>query len=106
MLQFLFNSSIYSQTLLETINLPAGDYWDGAYGMVYNNSKYWISSSRNTGGVANGIFYAVDNTGGLVDTVNIDLPWIRYSQGLAFDETDFWYVERKTARCDLFKVSA
>ncbi len=103
---FLVISSLnFSQTLLETVNLPAGNFWNGAYGMVFNDSKYWISSSWNSGGVANGIFYAVNNNGVLVDTVDIDLPWIRYSQGLAFDGTDFWYVERKTARCDLYKVS-
>lgn len=95
----------YSQTLIETVNLPAGDYWKGAYGMVYNDSEYWISSSWNSGGVANGIFYAVDDGGILVDTIDIDLPWIRYSQGLAFDGTDFWFLERKTARCDLYKVT-
>ena len=69
--------------------------------MVYENSKYWISSSSTTG---RGIFYAVDKTGILVDTIDINYPTMRESQGLAFDGTDFWYVERKTARCDLFKI--
>ncbi|MCW8805510.1 MAG: choice-of-anchor D domain-containing protein [Ignavibacteriaceae bacterium] len=102
----LFISSLcFSQTLLETINLPAGNFWNGAYGMVFNDSKYWISSSWNSGGVADGIFYALNNNGLLVDTVEIDLPWIGESQGLAFDGTDFWYVERKTARSDLYKVT-
>ena len=27
------------------------------------------------------------------------------SQGLAFDGTDFWYIDRKTARNDIFKVT-
>ena len=92
-----------SQTLLETINLPGGTFWDYSYGMVYNNSKYWISSSSSTAGKK--IIYAVNSSGIQVDVLNFDLPWIRESQGLAFDGTDFWYVERKTARCDLYKVS-
>ncbi len=71
--------------------------------MVYNNGKYWISSSSSSTG--KGIIYAVNSSGVQVDMVDFDLPWIRESQGLAFDGTDFWYVERKTARCDLYKVS-
>lgn len=99
----LFSVSSYSQTLIETVNLPSGTYWNSAYGMVYNASKYWISSSSSSTG--SGIFYAVDETGVQVDQVNINYPAMRASQGLAFDGTDFWYVERKTARCDLFKVA-
>ncbi len=92
-----------SQTLLETVNLPSGTFWDYSYGMVYNNGKYWISSSSSTAGKK--IIYAVNSSGNQVDVLNFDLTWIRESQGLAFDGTDFWYVERKTARCDLYKVS-
>src|SRR4030066_1771 len=99
----LVTSSItYSQTLLETVNLPSGTYWNSAYGMVYHNAKYWISSGATVG---NGIFYAVNSNGVQVDQVTINYPTMKASQGLAFDGTNFWYVERKTARCDLFKVS-
>ncbi len=101
-ISILFSTSTYSQTLIETINLPAGTYWNSSYGMVYDNNKYWISSSSSTG---RGIIYAVNNAGIQVDMLDFDLPWLRESQGLAFDGTDFWYVERKTARCDLYKVS-
>ncbi|MCK5346100.1 MAG: choice-of-anchor D domain-containing protein, partial [Candidatus Heimdallarchaeota archaeon] len=52
-----------------------------------------------------GNFRAVDETGVQVDQVIINYPTMRASQGLAFGGTDFWYVERKTARCDLFKVA-
>ncbi len=93
----------FSQTLLETVNLPAGTFYSSGYGMVYNNGKYWISSSSSSTG--KGIIYAVNSTGVQVDMLDFDLNWIRESQGLAFDGTDFWYVERKTARCDLYKVS-
>jgi len=99
----LLGSTNYSQTLLETIDLPTGDFWNSAYGMVYYNSKYWISSSHFQDGVGN--FRAVDETGVQVDQVIINYPTMRASQGLAFGGTDFWYVERKTARCDLFKVA-
>jgi hypothetical protein len=93
-----------SQTLLETVNLPTSTFYSYSYGMVFNNGKYWISSSSSTAG--KGIIYAVNSSGIQVDMVDFDLPWIRESQGLAFDGTDFWYVERKTARCDLYKVSS
>jgi len=92
-----------SQTLLETINLPSGTFYTYAYGMVHNNGKYWISSSSSTSG--KGIIYAVNSSGVQIDMLDFDLPWIKESQGLAFDGTDFWYVERKTARCDLYKVT-
>ncbi len=51
-----------------------------------------------------GVFYAVDEAGIIVDTLEINYPTMRESQGLAYDGTNFWYVERKTARCDLFKA--
>ena len=99
----LLVSSSYSQTLLETVNLPSGLFWNSAYGMVYNDGKYWISSSSSSNG--SGIFYAVDAMGAQVDQVHINYPTMKASQGLAFYGTNFWYVERKTARCDLFKVA-
>ncbi|HRP91629.1 MAG TPA: choice-of-anchor D domain-containing protein [Ignavibacteriaceae bacterium] len=98
---FLLATFINSQTLINTVNLPSGTFWSSGYGLVYDNSKYWISSSSSTG---RGVIYAVDEDGLLVDTVLINYPSMRESQGLAYDGTNFWYVERKTARCDLFKV--
>lgn len=94
---------VNAQTLIETVDLPGGTYWNSAYGMVYNDGKYWISSSSSSTG--RGIFYAVDATGTQVDQININYPTMRASQGLAFDGTNFWYVERKTARCDIYKVA-
>jgi outer membrane protein assembly factor BamB len=102
-LLLVVSSIILPQTLINTVNLPSGTFWNSGYGLVYENSKYWISSSSSTTG--RGILYAVDSNGNVVDTVIIvNYPTIRESQGLAFDGTYFWYVERKTARCDLFKV--
>ncbi len=94
----------YSQTLIETVDLPAGTFYSYGYGMVFNSGKYWLSSSSSTSGKH--IIYAVNSDGVQVDLLNFDRPWIRESQGLAFDGTDFWYVERKTSFCDLQKVSS
>ena len=102
----LFLTSITkAQTLVDVISLPTGTYWNSAYGLVYENSKYWISSGSNTSG--QGFFYAVDDNGNIIDTVTITgYPGFQESQGLAFDGLEFWYVDRKTARCDLFRVSS
>jgi len=94
----------YSQTLLETVNLPAETFYNYGYGLVYENGKYWISSSSSSTG--DGVIKAVNSSGNEVDQLHINYPTMRNSQGLAFDGTDFWYVERKTARCDIFKVTS
>ncbi|NWF50716.1 MAG: choice-of-anchor D domain-containing protein [Ignavibacteriaceae bacterium] len=93
---------IQAQTLIEVIDLPTGNYWNYGYGMVYENNRYWISSSHSPSG--KGIFFAVNSSGNLIDTLDILYPSMRESQGLAFDGTYFWYIERKTARCEIFKV--
>lgn len=100
----VFSSLSYSQTLLETINLPAGTFYNYGHGLVYEDGKYWISSSSSTAGL--GLINAVNATGSQVATLNINYPGMQESQGLAFDGTDFWYVDRKTARSDLFKVTS
>ena len=99
----ILNFCSYSQTLIEVIDLPSDAYWNYAYGMVYENSKYWISSSSSTAG--RGIFYAVNDEGNIVDTTIINYPGMRESQGLAFDGSSFWYVDRKISRCDIFKLT-
>lgn len=100
----LFSFSTYSQTLLESIDLPAETFYNYGYGLVHENGKYWISSSSSSAGY--GIIKAVNSSGIEVDQLSINYPTMRNSQGLAFDGTDFWYVERKTARCDIFKVTS
>ena len=99
----LVSSLTFSQTLVQTIDLPSGNFYSYGYGLVYNDGEYWISSSNSTAG--RHIIYAVNNSGVQVDVLNFTPAWIRESQGLAFDGTDFWYVDRKVSYCDLQHVS-
>ncbi len=99
----LLSNIIIPQTLIQTVSLPNNTFYNYGYGLVYVNGKYWISSDNST--VGSGILNAVNDQGVQIDNLIIQYPGIRASQGLAFDGTDFWYVERKVARCDLFKVS-
>ncbi|MBI5663194.1 MAG: choice-of-anchor D domain-containing protein [Ignavibacterium album] len=99
----LLSGIIIPQTLIQTVNLPANTFYNYGYGLVYVNGKYWISSDNST--VGSGVLNAVNDQGVQMDNLLIQYPGLRASQGLAFDGTDFWYVERKVARCDLFKVS-
>jgi len=100
----LISSLNFSQTLLETIDLPSGTFYNYAYGFVYNNSKYWLSSGSSTSG--NGLIKAVNSSGIEVDQIIINYPAMRYSQGLAHDGTNFWYLERRGSTHGLFKVDA
>jgi hypothetical protein len=99
----LFLSTSNPQTLLDIILLPDNSFYNFGYGLVYENGKYWISSSNTTIGSA--VINAVNDEGIQVDQIPINYPSMRSSQGLAYDGSNFWYLERKTARCDLFKVS-
>ena len=99
----LLSTTGFSQSLVQTVNLPSETFFNSGYGLVYDGSSYWISSESSTTG--SGVLKSVDASGNYLTTININYPGIHPSQGLAYDGTDFWYVERKTARCDLFKVS-
>ena len=99
----IFVSLTNAQTLIETISLPNNNFYNYGYGLVYENEKYWISSSHSSGG--QGLINAVDSAGNQISTINITYPGMQESQGLAFDGTDFWYIDRKTARNDIFKVA-
>ncbi len=93
----------FSQSLVDVVNLPPETFFNYGYGLVYDNGSYWISSGSQTAG--DGLIKSVDANGNLLSTITINYPTMQESQGLAFDGTNFWYVERKTARCDIFKVS-
>ncbi|MBM4176845.1 MAG: choice-of-anchor D domain-containing protein [Ignavibacteria bacterium] len=100
----IFSTIVNSQTLIQVVNLPNNTFFNSGYGLVYANGKYWISSGSSS--VGKGIWYGLNANGNISDTVTVkNYPALSYSQGLAFDGTNFWYVERKTARCDLFKIS-
>ena len=101
---FLMISTIsFSQSLVDVINLPSETFFNYGYGLVYDNGSYWISSGSSTSGA--GLIKSVDANGNYLSTISINYPGIHASQGLAFDGVNFWYIERKTARCDIFKVS-
>ncbi|MFC2102946.1 choice-of-anchor D domain-containing protein [Bacteroidota bacterium] len=103
-LALLFITSGISQTLIETIDLPSETFYNYGYGLVYENSKYWISSGSSSG-VGDGLIKAVNNTGTEVDQIIFNYPVMKYSQGLAFDGINFWYVERRGSQFNLFKVA-
>jgi hypothetical protein len=95
-------SFLFSQTLVETVNLPSGAVWNQAYGLVYANGKYWVTSGSTD---AKKKIYGINASGVLTDEITINYYTMSYSQGLAHDGTNFWYVERKTSKCDLYKVT-
>ncbi len=99
----LLSSTGFSQSLVETIDMPSEPFFNYGYGLVYDGSSYWISSESSAAGSV--VLKSVDASGNYLTTININYPGIHPSQGLAYDGTDFWYIERKTSRCDLFKVS-
>lgn len=101
----VLSAALFSQSLVQTIPLPRYAYMDQGYGLVYHDGKLWMSSGSSSPTTNRGKIVSLDLNGTVLDSFNINYPTINTSQGLAFDGTNFWYVERKTARCDLFKVS-
>ncbi len=101
----VLSSALFSQSLVQTIPLPRYAYMDQGYGLVFNDGKLWMSSGSSSPTTNKGKIVSLDLNGTVLDSFNINYPSISTSQGLAFDGTNFWYVERKTARCDLYKVS-
>ncbi|MBZ0201118.1 MAG: choice-of-anchor D domain-containing protein [Ignavibacteriaceae bacterium] len=102
-LLFVFlTSALIAQSLVQTVSLPATTFFKYSYGLVYANSHYYISSDASTDG--KGVIKAVDADGNLTNSIQINYPTISYSQGLTFDGTYFWYLERKTSKQKLLKV--
>jgi hypothetical protein len=98
----LSSGLLFSQSLVETVNIPSGTVFNSAYGLVNANGKYWITSDNSAGAKK---IYGLNNSGVLTDEITINYLTMKQSQGLAFQDSVFWYVERKTSRCDLFKVT-
>ncbi|GAB1351244.1 hypothetical protein MASR1M107_34590 [Ignavibacteriales bacterium] len=95
---------INSQSLVKTIPLPTSAYYNSAYGLVYANGKLWLSTSSSTAGLKNKLI-GMDTLGNVVDSIMINYPTIKESQGLGWDGTDFWYNERLTSRHNFRKVT-
>lgn len=99
----LFSVITFSQTLLQSIRLPATTYFNSGYGLTAKDGLIWISSGSSTTG--KGLIYGLDNQGQIVDSLRINYPTIRESQGLAWDGTHFWYLEQTASRINLRKVT-
>lgn len=93
-----------AQSLIKTIPLPTSAYYNSAYGLVFANGKLWLSTSSSTTGLKNKLI-AMDTLGNVVDSLMINYPTIRESQGLGWDGTDFWYNERLTSRHNFRQVT-
>ena len=102
LLFLLFPGLIISQTLVETVNIPSGTVWNSAYGLVAANGKYWVSSGSSSAAKK---IYGLDASGNQTDEITINYYTMGYSQGLAHDGTNFWYVGYRSARYDLYKVT-
>ena len=98
---FLFTLSLLPQTLVQNYTLPVNSYYNSAYGLVNVNGALWLSSSSST--VGKGVLYKLSYEAVKLDTLKINYYTIKESQGLASDGTNFWYVDRKTSLCDLYK---
>ncbi|MHC1737513.1 MAG: choice-of-anchor D domain-containing protein [Ignavibacteriaceae bacterium] len=103
LLLFVFSGSLYSQTLIQNFTLPNNAYYNSGYGLVNVGNALWMSSGSST--VGKGVLYKLDYDALKTDSLVINYYTIKESQGLASDGTNFWYVDRKTALCDLYKVS-
>ncbi|NUN08118.1 MAG: choice-of-anchor D domain-containing protein [Ignavibacteriaceae bacterium] len=102
-LSLFFCGLAFAQSLLQTIPLPRASYYDQGYGLVYKDGLLWMSSGSSTAG--KGKLMGLDMTGVAVDSFQINYATIRESQGLAQDGVNWWYIDRKTARGDIMKVS-
>ncbi len=100
----LFILAINAQSLVKTIPLPASAYYNSAYGLVYANGKLWISTASSTTGLK-GKLIGMDTLGNVTDSIMINYPTLRESQGLGWDGTHFWYNERLTSRHNFRKVT-
>lgn len=99
----VFVTEIFTQTLLQNYPLPNNSFYNNAYGLVNKGSSLWISSGSSS--LGKGVIHSVNYDGITNDSLIINYPSIKESQGLASDDVNFWYLERKTSKCDLYKVS-
>jgi outer membrane protein assembly factor BamB len=93
-----FSTFLFSQTLVETVNMPPTTAYNYAYGMVYANGTYWITSSSTS--VTPRKIFGISAAGVQTHEININYS-LGTSQGLAFDGVNFWYATNR----DLYKVT-
>ncbi len=92
------------QTLIQVINLPNDNFFNYGYGIAAKDSLLWISSSYSTGNLGARL-YAVDTLGIIRDSVFFSSSHLNSSQGLATDGSNFYFVQRYTARCRIIRIA-
>ncbi|KAB2909980.1 MAG: choice-of-anchor D domain-containing protein [Ignavibacteriales bacterium] len=100
----LLTGLLNAQTLVKTILLPVNLFYNSAYGLCYVDGKLWISSGTTNAAFKNKLI-AWDTLGNVVDSIYINYPTLKESQGLAWDGTDFWYSERLVNKHNFRKIS-
>ncbi len=96
----------FAQSLIQTYPLPRYAMTDQGYGLVYYDGFLWMSSGSSSPVSNKGKVLKINMNGQPVDSFNIQYASIQTSQGLAHDGTNFWYLERKTAKSDFYKVTS
>jgi hypothetical protein len=92
-----------SQTIIETVPLPNTTYWNSAYGLASDSCALYVGSATSTTSLYNyGRIYKLDLHGILLDSISTTLG---SSQGLAFDDTNFYYVRRYTSFCTVIRIT-
>ena len=100
---FLFSSITNGQSIVQVIRLPSTGYWDQAWGLAADSTRLYVSSNTSTTTLYNyGFIYTLNFNGVPVDSMN---PGVGYSQGLATDGPNWYYVRRYTANCTVMKVT-
>jgi len=95
--------TVHAQSIVQVYRLPNTTYWNQAWGLAADSTRLYLSSNTSTTTVYNyGFIYATNFNGVPVDSVN---PSSGYSQGLAYDGANFYYVRRYTAACAIYKLT-
>ena len=101
----VINLTLESQTLVQVINLPNNNFFNNGYGLVYRGGLLWVSSYYSTGNLGARL-YAVDTLGNVVDSIIFSHQHVNSSQGLTIGGSEFYFVQRYTARCRIIKISS
>jgi hypothetical protein len=92
-----------AQSIVQVFRLPSQGYWDQAWGLVADSTGLYMTSGTSTTTLYNyGFIYTMNFSGMPTDSLN---PNQGYSQGIAYDGTNFYYVRRYTATCTIIKMT-